>query len=479
MQNKELLKSIPYLNEIREIASQSGADIWLVGGAVRDFLLHGASGIYDFDFCLSHDTLIFVKKITRILKAKWIVLDDKQQSYRVIVRHKDKIYTYDFSALRAKDIKGDLALRDFTINALAIDIADKHSAIIDVTNGLKHLRAGKLEVSYEKVFRDDPLRILRTFSMMARFGFKPTNGILELIRLDAKRLRRISGERIREEILKIFSSENVYKIICLMDRLLVLDVLFPYITESRGLEQGIYHHLPVWAHSMETLKQFERLLNSKRVQHDSDLKIYLNDVFAANRPISTYIKIACLLHDIGKPRAMRKVNNRTKFHTHEKIGRDLAERMLTKLKFSVKERDLIQKLIFWHLRPGYLADQKEPTDRAVYRFFHDTADYGIAVILVSLSDWRATCGPAIDKVKRRSHERVMLNLIDQKLIFDKKKPLVKLIDGRRIMKEFKLTPSPLVGKLLSAVREEQSLGNITTKTQAFEFARKCLKKMKK
>jgi poly(A) polymerase len=184
------------------------------------------------------------------------------------------------------------------------------------------------------------------------------------------------------------------------------------------------------------------------------------------------IKLACLLHDIGKPIAKNKKGNRTIFHTHERIGMDLAENISIKLKLSQKEKEVLKKLIFWHLRPGYLADQETPTKRAIYHFFRDTQEEGVAVILVSLSDWRATRGPLTNLKKRKKHERVMFKLINHYLEEKKKKPLPKIIDGYWLMKKFNLKPSVLIGEILRKVKEEQVLGKVKTKADAYRIAKR-------
>ena len=128
-------------------------------------------------------------------------------------------------------------------------------------------------------------------------------------------------------------------------------------------------------------------------------------------------------------------------------------------------------LIFWHLRPGYLADTVTPSRRAVYRFFRDTKREGASVILLSIADWRATRGAAVDRKKRVIHERIMFNLLKDYFRQKTDKPLKKIVDGYDIMGKFNLPPSPVVGKILKKIREEQALGNISTKKKAYGIAR--------
>jgi poly(A) polymerase len=284
-------------------------------------------------------------------------------------------------------------------------------------------------------------------------------------------LKNVSGERINEEIFKILAGPYSYDAIKSMDELKIIDEIIPQISKTRGVYQGGFHHLDVWRHSLETLREFE-LLYRKYLTRKREILTYLNEPLAQNRTRMQIIKLACLLHDIGKPIAKNKKGNRTIFHTHERIGMDLAENISIKLKLSQKEKEVLKKLIFWHLRPGYLADQETPTKRAIYHFFRDTQEEGVAVILVSLSDWRATRGPLTNLKKRKKHERVMFKLINHYLEEKKKKPLPKIIDGYWLMKKFNLKPSVLIGEILRKVKEEQVLGKVKTKADAYRIAKR-------
>lgn len=258
-----------------------------------------------------------------------------------------------------------------------------------------------------------------------------------------------------------------------MDNSGILGEFIPYIDKARGVFQGGYHHLDVWQHSLETLRQFE-IFYKRKLCKDKDILDYLNEELAQDRTRKHIIKLACLLHDIGKPFAKKQKDKKTIFHTHEKIGRDLAEEIALKLRFSLKEKEFLKKLIFWHLRPGYLAGEKKPSYRAVYRFFHDTEEEGAGVIILSLSDWRATRGVLVDEKRRKKHERIMVNLIDHYFAEKKKVPLPKILNGYDIMRRFKLSPSPLIGKILKKVKEEQALGKVSTKNEAYKTAKKII-----
>lgn len=469
------LKKIPHLSVISSLCRSREVGIWLVGGFLRDIYLKQKKELVDFDFCVEKKTLPIVKEFAKKISSKFIVLDKGQESFRVILKKKGKIYTYDFTRMRGINIEADLALRDFTINTLTVSLLDKRMKLIDYFQGRKDIKKKVIKVIRDVVIPQDPLRILRGFSFVANYAFKINAKTLKLMVKHKSLIKGVSKERINEELFKILASNNSYKVIKVMDKLKIIDEFIPEIVNMRGVAQGTYHHLGVWKHSLETLRQFE-LLFSKRLVKNKEIVAYLNEELAGQRRRAQIIKLACLLHDIGKPKAKKKLNKRTIFHAHEKIGRELAEGIADNLRLSLREKSVLVKLIFWHLRPGYLADQINPSRRAIYRFFRDTQEEGVAVILLSFSDWRATRGSLTDPKKRKRHEGIMLDLVDKYFADKKKKPLPKIIDGHSIMKKFKISSGPLVGEILQKVKEEQVLGKISTKGEALRKAKEIISK---
>ncbi|MFH1519127.1 MAG: HD domain-containing protein [Candidatus Omnitrophota bacterium] len=469
------LKKIPYFSLISWIGQKQNIGLWLVGGYLRDIYLRPKKELVDFDFCVEKNTASIAREFARRISAKFIILDKTEKSFRVVLKRGEKIYSYDFTRMRGKDLKEDLALRDFSINTLAFSLLAKPAKLIDYFQGRLDLRRKLVKVVRDEVIVQDPLRILRGFSFVANYDFRIAAGTLNLFSKHKGLIKSVSKERVNEELFKILNASNSYKTIIAMDKLKIIDEFIPEIKRMRGLHQGAYHHLGVWKHSLETLRQFE-LLCRRRLLNNKDITAYFNDQLAEGRKRVQIIKLACLLHDIGKPQAKKRLKKRTIFHTHEKIGRDLSGQIADKLRLSLREKDILKKLIFWHLRPGYLADQINPTRRAIYRFFRDTGPEGVAVVLLSLSDWRATRGPLTNAKKRTKHEKIMMKLVGEYFKDKKKRPLIGIVDGHAIMKKFKIPASPLVGKILKKIKEEQALGKISTKLEAYKLARKIIGK---
>jgi len=479
MHLKKTLQKIPYLKQISLLAKKNNIQVWLVGGFLRDAFLETRKDLTDFDFCVEKNTLRFARSFRKCAAAKLITLDAKQKSYRVIVNKGKEIYTYDFTQCRGSNLREDLTLRDFTINTLALNLNDfPRVKVLDLLGARLDLAKRKIRVINEGVLRSDPLRILRAFSLAGIYGFSIEKRTLKLLIKCKSLLKRVSGERISEEMFKIFAVDNCYRVIKEMSESFIIDEAIPHITEQRNVSQGGYHHLGVWRHSLEVLFRLETLIRRK-LSSRGEWADYFNRSFANKHRLISILKLACLLHDAGKPLAKRIKNKKPIFYAHEKIGTGLMDDVCRRMKLSLKEKEILKHLVSWHLRPGYLADQNYPSSRAIYRFFRDTGRDGVAVTILSLADWRATRGPLVDNKKRRGHERVMFGLINRYFEDKKKKPLPKIINGFNVMKKFKIDSSPLVGKILRKIKEEQALGKITNKHEAYKLAEIVVRKTKK
>lgn len=474
-----LKKKIPFLDYLIHLSKDYDTEVYLVGGVLRDLFLDPTKDVFDFDFAIKSHSKKIAYSFARYIKRRVIVLDDERMSYRVVLKDKDKYYNYDFIGLRGADIREDVLNRDIVINTLAILLNSyPRQSIIDILGAKKDLSKGVIRLVSEDSVIHDPLRILRMFSLAARLGFSIDKKSLNWAKKNRSLISYVSPERINEELFKILDNLRSYRFIAKLAELEILEVIIPYLKEMRGVQQGGYHHLDVWEHSFQTLYRLE-LIYRRRFSKNKEITEYLNEEISSGHKRIQIIKLSALLHDIGKPFAKRKKNKKTIFYSHEKIGARLCESIADRLRLSSIEKDILKKYVFWHLRPGYLADTRKPSKRAIYRFFRDLGDEAVGVIILSLSDWRATRGEMVDYKKRIYHERVMFYLI--KYYFEQKKikPLPKLVSGYDIMNKFSLEPSPLIGVILERIREAQSLGYVKNKREALSLAAKIVKKDKK
>jgi len=253
----------------------------------------------------------------------------------------------------------------------------------------------------------------------------------------------------------------------------ILGLVLPEIQPMRGLNQGPYHHLDVLSHSFETLRQFEALIGSNRNKYIGE---YFNIPIAQGRSRLALVKLGAFLHDAGKPRARRRKGKKLIFHGHERIGAEISEASGRRLRLSNNELDALKKMVLWHLRPGYLADNEDLSRHAIFRFFRDTSDEAVSVLLISLADQRSTRGPLTTAESRSCHERLVARLIREYFKRLRAPKPAHLVNGNDLIRKFKLTPSPLFGEILSRIEELQAVGKIKNRHEALEAVKKLIHK---
>lgn len=470
---------LPLLKEIGVYARKKKTTLYLVGGYLRDIILARVKETPDIDFCLESGAIKFGRGLSREIKAGFVVLDEEHGCCRLVKKIKDKVYTLDFADFRSKPLKQDLLHRDFTINTLALDLEkalgaeDLSGVWIDLYGAQADLTSKIIRAVNKKSFDDDPLRILRAFSLACIFGFEIEDKTLKLIRLKKAALPLVSCERVRDEIFKILGRDNAYTYLALLDKLGILKIIMPEIEIMRGVKQGPYHHLDVLKHSLETVRQLEIVI--KEFSKNREVQDYLDIELSDTRKRRALLKLGAFLHDIGKPQTLRHREGRTIFHGHECVGSSIAKAIGRRLKLSNDELDSLRNMVFWHLRPGYMADNQKLSARAKFRYFRDTAGECVSVLLIALADQRSTRGRLTSKGSRVQHEKVVSGLIKEYFRKQKETKLPRLINGDDLLREFKLQPSRLIGSILSEVEELQAVGKIKTRQQAFEVAKRLVR----
>lgn len=475
--DKKLLKEVYRFAKARKIK------LYLVGGILRDLLLGREKENPDFDFAIKKDAINFGRKLAKKMRAGFVVLDKEHGACRVVKKLNDKFCTLDFTDFRGADLTKDLLHRDFTINAITLELEkvfgadDLSNALIDPHKGREDLKNKVIRIVNKKSFSEDPLRILRCFSFAAILGFKINPETLKLAKKEKAKLVKVSSERIRDELFKIFATPNTYDYLVMLDKLKILRIIFPEIEKMRGIGQGPYHHLDVWQHTLETVRQFEGLV--KELKNNPEIQEFLNAVISSERSRYSLVKFGAFLHDVGKPAALRRRDGKLIFHGHERIGLGMSEDIAKRSRLSNDEICALKRIVLCHLRPGFMADNLELTARAKFRYFRDAGQEAISVLLLSIADQRATKGPLTTVKSRLRHEKVVFGLIKDYFKKTKEKKQERLATGDDLIREFKLEPSPLIGKILSELEELQAIHKIKNKEEALAAAKKIIAKDKK
>jgi len=449
----------------------------VVGGAVRDLLMDRP--VKDLDIATAHSGTArdLAAEFASVTGRRLIEYAHGQEIFRVVAKGTPQV---DFTDPVGGTREADLIRRDFTINAFALEMTSENKGeFSDPTGGIEDIENRIIRMTSESVFKDDPLRLLRAFRFASLLDFQIDDETQKAISRHATGLRRTAGERIQLELCEIFSNDNIAGWIELMDDTGVLDILFPELSMQKGMEQNDYHHLNVWEHSLEAVRQIEGVFKLKEkilVPYKAKIEEYLNHVYPSGHLRLSLLKIAALLHDIAKPhcRAERE-DGRVTFIGHERRGADLVREHFTRLKFPSYERDFVCTIIEGHLRPILLGSNETEKPRVAYKFFRDYEDASLGIILLSLADRFAAQGKKINQEHLDRHLKTMAYFLD--CLFNKTDIIVKppqLIDGGTLIHEFGIVPGPMIGHLLRRVQEAQVMNEVSTRDDALDYCRKIL-----
>ena len=466
-------------------ASQHGLrDAYVVGGCVRDELLRlPTRRVPNLDVAVPRDALRLAREFARAAGGAFVSLDAEAGSARVVWSEGDTRVELDVSDFRAADLAGDLALRDFTVNAMAAPLESYargeplERILIDPLRGREDLHARRLRAAFDGAFREDGARLLRGVALAARLDCAIEEHTQQLMRDGADAIDGIAGERVSESLFQLLASPRAAWGLEQLDALRILERLLPEIVPCRGVSQGGYHHLDVWTHSLETVRQLEQMFATPSWPErlHAPIGAYLEQDVAGERPRAALLKWAALCHDLGKP-PKRRVDEtgRVWFTGHESVGAEMAVAIAQRLKLSTREAEALHRMVQAHLRPGDLTRMEALTRRAVYRFFRDLGEDGPGVLLVWLADRAATRGPSSEEARLAHQCAIIYELLEHYFLKPQEAVhLPRLLDGHDLMRALALPPGPRVGELLRRVEEAQAEGQVRTAEEAMTFARRC------
>ena len=453
----DLSKKILEDEIVKNIINFSGdTEIWLVGGTIRDFMLGKEN--FDKDIVVNCDDVkSFSLKLAEKFDATFVPLDEVNKIYRLVL--KDKKNSIDIAKIIGDSFIDDIKRRDFTINSIAFDL--KNKKIIDVNNGLDDLSHKVIKEISLKNLEDDPLRLLRALRFKACLGFELSKNLTTFIDENYKMLEDVSIERINAELVKLFKGK--YTAETLKDAGNIIDFLFPVMTDVKKVPENSHHHLPLFYHSIETVAQVQKLYEKAREEVREHLQE--NDFTRLSM-----LKLSAFLHDIGKPQTWTIEGDRHRFIKHDDVGSKLCIPLLKKLNFSKKQIQYISLMIKNHIYPSQVVSSPEVNEKVYMRFVRKAGDNAIDMILLAAADRLSARGYAITDEIVNSNINGLNHLLEFYLNARKTlKPLPVLLDGNEIMKRFNLTPSPLLGKLISELKEAQINGEVETVDEAINY----------
>ena len=413
----------------------AGFRLALVGGPVRDALL-GRSG-NDLDFTTDARPEESMKILKGWTDATW----DTGIAYGTVAGKKGDV-TAEITTFRkdsyseksrkpeveyGDSLEGDLRRRDFTVNAMALEIGEKENTFVDPFGGLKDIVAKKIRtpISAEELFSEDPLRMMRAARFAAQLGFEVDGEVISAIKAMKERLTIISAERIRDEFVKTLMSADPRRGLILMVESGLCEFFLPELPMLR-LEIDEHHrHKDVYEHSLIVLEQ--------AIEMEERL----------GGPNLT-IRLAALLHDIGKPKTRALIEGGgVSFHHHEVVGSKMTKKRLKELRFDRETIDDVSTLVALHLRfHGY--GSGEWTDSAVRRYVRDAGDLLVHLHVLT----RADCTTRnVRKAQALAATYDQLESRIEQLAQEEELAAIRPdLNGNEIIEILGIEPGPIVGK---------------------------------
>ena len=416
------------LNRVSNFLTEHNIESYVVGGFVRDLLL--GRDTTDIDIAVASDALEIASEMATALGGKYVPLDRINRIGRVVLVDKEASSTQiqwvlDFSTFTGS-IEQDLAQRDFTINAMAMEMrrivahsysqpsptskergeaARRLSGIIDPFNGEDDLQRGMIRAVTESAFASDAVRLLRAVRLATELSFSIDEKTEALIRRYAHLIADVAGERVREELLRLLDTRQDERLFPYLDELGLLTAVFPELAETKGIEQPKEHSWNVFEHSLKTVIAVDFLLRQgtwgyaaeealTAVPWSAVLAEHFDRGVSSGSTRGLLLKLAALLHDVAKPQTKAiDAGGRMRFLRHANEGAIIAANILERLRFSAKEVKLVETAVKHHLRPSQMSQVGHPSRRAIYRYFRDIGEAGIDILFLNLADHLATRGP--------------------------------------------------------------------------------------
>lgn len=448
----------PVLFVIDQLQS-SGYEAYVVGGAVRDLLM-GKERITDWDVTTSATP----EQIQELLPESFydnafgtVMIAPKHVMEQAGVEVDEENFAYaDFDVLDittfrtengysdrrrpdkvswGKSLEEDVARRDFTINAIAmkakneelkaeksVGFVETQVEVIDYHGGQEDLKQRLVRAvgDADVRFKEDALRMMRAIRIAAQLGFGIESATMQAIRQDAKLIGEISGERIRVELFKILETEYPADGVKLLYAAGLLQEILPELVEGVEVPQGGRHKYDVWTHGIESLRECP-----------------------SRDPL---VRLATLLHDVGKPRTLRKQGPRgVTFYGHEVVGAHMCNRIADRLKLSKKQKEKLFLLVRWHM----FTYDTEMTDSAIRRFIRRIGRENINdMMMLRIGDRKGGGSKATSWRLRELQQRIGENLYEPVSIKDLK------TNGTEVMEKLGIEPGPKVGVVLNQLFEE-------------------------
>ena len=444
--------------------------VYVVGGALRD--IQCGRTPFDYDLVVQQDPKRYADRLASNTSGHVVELG---RPGHIMIRVITKNHVFDITPINGATIEEDLQRRDFTINAMALELSS--GILIDPFGGRQDIDTRTIRMVDDDAFRNDSVRLIRAYRLMAMYEFAIEAQTAAAIRRDAYLIQEAAGERVREEFFKILQCTESYRTISQMPDTDILSAIFPELHQTQ-------HNRPVYglerdhvARALQAYQYLEVILNSEHHLLSAMTTLPPRD---SDRKRIILLKCAMLLHDIGEL-LQTKIPGDDSYRIYDENKKSalLAKKICQRLRFSRYETDFVEFMIRNQSRLVFLfyAQQKKiSVQRATVRFFLKCSNKTPYLLLFSLAKMNGS--QVADRKVKSEFKAFIFKLLHHYLSdFRLRVTATPLLNGNDLIREFDLTPSPLFRRVLQRVQEEQMLNPKMTRKEAIKIVDELLKKL--
>lgn len=446
-------------------------DVWIVGGAVRDAAL--GREVTDLDIACAGDPAPAAKAVARAGGGHAFELSAEFATWRAVAA--DGSWQLDVTGLRGGTIEADLGKRDFTIGAVAVPLGggeplDPHSGLVDLDRRV-------LRAVDERAFAADPLRLLRAARLAAELELEVDPGTASLARREAASAAEAAGERQLVELRQLLGGPRPLRGLSLLDELGLTAVVLPELEALRGVEQGPNHHLDVYGHTIAVLErtlEVEDDLERFAGERAAEVRSLLAEPLADEMTRGTALRFGALLHDTGKPATRGERDGYVTFVGHDRDGAEIVGRLCRRLRTSRALSAHLQAMTLHHLRLGFLVHEAPLPPRRVHEYLRATEPVAADVTLLTVADRLSARGggPFATEEAISAHLDLARGMLAAALDWRRDGPPPALLAGDELAAELGIEEGPELGELLVELEAAQYAGEIATRAEAVEHARR-------
>jgi poly(A) polymerase len=450
------------LAALRDSPVGSRADVWVVGGAIRDAL--AGRPITDVDLAAPGPVAALAAGIAEVLGGHAFELSDEFEAWRI--SGAGGAWAVDVAALRGPGIEADLRLRDLTVNAVAVPLAGGEP--LDPCGGIADLEAGRLRAASPRSFADDPLRAMRAARIGAAFGLRPDQRTVELARAEGGRGGEKTGKRRFAELRGMVAGPDPLAALELLDRFELTPVVLPQLAALRGVGQSANHHLDVHGHTIEVLRRW--------LEVEADLERFVGPLAPAvaaalAEPMADGlsrregIRFAAILHDIGKPATRTEHDGHVGFRGHDAVGAEMVRELCMELRTSRRFADYLAALTRHHLVLGFLTHARPLSRRRIWDYIERTGREALDVTMLTIADRLSAQGWGVTEEAIEAHLELAREMLEEIVVIETQGPPRPLLDGAEIATSLAVE-GPLIGEAVGELRAAQFAGEVGDREDA-------------